>query len=191
MSRRPGQRGSPFASRAAKVGAAVTAIVATLAGLIGILEYVDKQVDPEVPLKQAEIQSVDIRDRGQPLRDYLAEVRPVDEREYTREELRRRGYTFLLALSAEGPKGSRLRLRWELHAADGRLIPGPDYSQVAADFTTSATRQEREWPVWVPVPSRAGRYAVRFWLEDEEERPLDQAESPRFAYRDARPAHAR
>src|ERR1700742_3553984 len=182
MSRRRARREGLLASRAAKVGAAISAIVATLAALVAILEYVDRQVDPEVPVKLAQIETVDVRDTAQPLRDYLAETRPTDGRRYTPAELRREGYTFLLALSAEGPKGSHLRLRWELHEADGRRVPGADYSQVAADFTTSATRQGVEWPVWVPLPPRAGRYSVRFCLEDEDERPLDQAESARFAY---------
>lgn len=115
--------------------------------------------------------------------NYLDEVRPTDARAYTRAELRRRGYSFLLDLSEEGPKGTHLHLRWALYDADGGRVPGRDYAQVSADFTTSATRQDRTWPVWVPHPPRQGRYLVRFTLEDEQRRPVDQAQSQTFAHR--------
>jgi hypothetical protein len=157
--------------------------VATLASLVGVLEYVDKKVDPQIPAKLAQIDGVEIRDTAQPLRDYIAETRPTDGRRYTPEELRQQGYSFLLHLSAEGPQGMHVRLRWELYRADGRRVMGRDYSQVSADFTTSASRQEREWPVWVPAPLHGGRYVVRFTLEDEDQRLLDQLQSQAFRQR--------
>lgn len=177
------RRQGVLASRAGQVAAAVSATIATLAALVGVLDYVDKQVDPEIPAKVSQIHGVELRDTAQPLRDYVQEVRPTDGRAYTSEELQRRGYTFLVALSAEEPEGTHLRLRWVLYAADGSRVPGSDYAQVSADFTTSASRQERAWPVWVPFPPRDGRYRVRFMLEDDQQRPLDQAQSAPFVYR--------
>ena len=48
MSRR---RPRPLASRLGKVAAAISATVATLAALVGVLEYADRQIDPEVPVE--------------------------------------------------------------------------------------------------------------------------------------------
>jgi hypothetical protein len=177
---------SVFATTAGKVGAAISAVVATLAALVGVLRYADEKIDPPVPVRIAEIKGVELRDVAQPLRDYLAEVRPTDGRRYTRDELRRPGCSFLLRLSAEGPEGMHVRLRWTLHDADGRRVPGAAYAQVSADFTTSASRQTRRWPVWVPPPPRDGRYVVRFTLEDDERRLIDQLQSRPFRYRSPR-----
>ena len=78
---------------------------------------------------------------------------------------RRRGYSFLLDVRAEGPPGTRLRLRWRLREQGGDALPGADYDQVASDFVTSALDQTAVVPVWVPDPSNPGRYVVRFTFQ--------------------------
>jgi hypothetical protein len=151
-----------------QAGAAVAATVGVLASLVGVLSYVDdKSKDPPPPARRTPplIQRIALHDNAEPLGDFLRKTPDSRGRPYTREELRRRGHSFLLAVRAEGPVGTRLRLRWRLRVADGDAVPGADYDQVASDFRTSALDQEAEVPVWVPNPAAPGRYVVRFTFE--------------------------
>jgi len=152
-----------------QVGAGVGASVGVLASLVGVLSYIDdKRKDPPPPDRKSppEIQRITLHDSAEPLGDYLRKnPSRKKKRSYTPAELRRRGYSFLLDVRAEGPVGRRLRLRFRLRVEDGDPVPGADYDQIVSDFTTSSPDQEAEVPAWVPDPIEPGRYVVRFTFE--------------------------
>jgi hypothetical protein len=176
-----------LATRSRKIGAALVTTVAALASLTTVLQYVDNRLSPSRPeptvaAKSAQIRSVTLSDVREPLADYLRKATPTDDRNYTADELAGLGYEFLLQLVATGDPGTRLRLRWQLHE-DGRgRVPGASYAQVSSDFETSKPKQDREWAVWVPHPAHDGRYFVRFILEDDRHRLVDQEDSRRFEH---------
>jgi hypothetical protein len=152
----------------AQVGAAVAATVGVLASLVGVLAYVDdKRKDPPPPNRMSppQIQKITLHDSAEPLGDFLRKTPDSRGRTYTPAELRRRGYSFLLDVRAEGPVGTRLRLRWRLLVAGGDPVPGADYDQVASDFRSAALDQTAQVPVWVPDPVAPGRYVVRFTFQ--------------------------
>ncbi len=151
-----------------QVGTAVAATAGVLASLVGVLSYIDdKRKDPAPPDRKSppEIQRIRLQDSAEPLGDFLRKVPDAEGRSYTPAELRRRGYSFLLGVRAEGPLSTRLRLRWRLRVEGGDPVPGADYDQVASDFKTSALDQTAEVPVWVPSPIEPGRYLVRFTFQ--------------------------
>lgn len=151
-----------------QVLAGLGAIVGLLASLVGVLSYVDeKRKDPPPTERKSPptIQRLSLHDSAEQLREFLRKTPDSKGRSYSAAELRRRGYSFLLAVRAEGPVGTRLRLRWRLRVADGDAVAGRDYDQVASDFKTSALDQSAEVPVWVPYPITPGRYVVRFTFE--------------------------
>jgi len=150
-----------------QAGAGVAATVGVLASLVGVLTYIDdKTTDPPAERKSPPlIKAITLHDTGEPLGDFLRKTPNSSGRSYTAAELRRRGYSFLLEVRAEGPPGTRLRLRWRLRVAGGDPVPGADYDQVASDFRTSALDQTEEVPVWVPDPVGPGRYVVRFTFQ--------------------------
>jgi hypothetical protein len=167
------------------VGAAAAATVAALASLVSVLQFVDDKVGSDngestAPPKAAQIGSVKLTDTRELLADFVQKVRPTDDRDYTPDELARRGYEFLLALNAKGPTGTHLRLRWMLFDQRRGRVRGATYSQVVSDFKTSAPEQAVKSAAWVPYPPRAGSYFVRFVLENDEHRPVDQQDSPSF-----------
>jgi hypothetical protein len=123
------------------VGAGVATTAGVLASLAGVLSYIDDK------------------------RDFLRKTPNSKGRSYSPTDLRRRGYSFLLAVRAEGPVGTRLRLRWRLRLDGGDPVPGADYDQTASDFITSALDQTAQVPVWVPDPIASGRYVVRFTFQ--------------------------
>jgi hypothetical protein len=61
-------------------------------------------------------------------------------------------------------------------------VRGATYSQVVSDFKTSAPEQAVKSPAWVPYPPRQGSYFVRFILENDEHRPVDQEDSELFEH---------
>lgn len=153
-----------------------------------MLQFVDQKVNPTeadqtVAAKGAQIRSVKLTDTAEPLADYLNKARPTDDRNYTDDELRRVGYEFLLALKAKGPPGTHLRVRWMLYEDERGRVPGATYAQVSSDFETAVPDQERGWAVWVPYPPHDGRYYVRFILEDDKHRLVDQRDSRPFDHR--------
>jgi hypothetical protein len=170
---------------ARRLGAGAGALLAASASLVAVLQFVDTKVHPApVAVKGAEIRSVKLKDRAYPLGNFVAEIRPVEQRRYTADQLVAPGYRFVLELQAEGSPGTRLSLRWALYRVGGVRVPGAAYSQVASNFKTSASSQHLQaWPVWVPYPTTSGRYFVRFTLQDRNKRPLDQRDSRPFEHR--------
>jgi hypothetical protein len=151
-----------------QVGAGVAATVGVLASLVGVLSYVDqKREDPPPTQRQSppQIRRITLHDSAEPLGDFLRKTPDSKGRTYTAADLRRRGYSFLLDVHAEGPPGTRLRLRWRLRVDGGDPVAGADYDQVASDFRTSALDQTAQVPVWVPDPIASGRYVVRFTFQ--------------------------
>jgi hypothetical protein len=151
-----------------QVGAGVAATVGVLASLVGVLSYVDQKRQGPAPTSRTtppEIQKIMLHDSAEPLADFLRKVPDAKGRRYTPIDLRRRGYSFLLAVRARGPVGTRVRLRWRLRVDGGDPVSGADYDQVASDFKTSSLDQSAEVPVWVPDPVEPGRYVVRFTFQ--------------------------
>jgi hypothetical protein len=174
-------------TRARKIAAAAGATIAALASLVSVLQFVDDKVSSKetgsvAGAKNAEIRSIELADSSEVLADYVQKVRPTDDRDYTADELARRGYEFLLRIRAKGPPGTHLRLRWMLFDERRGRVRGATYSQVVSDFKTSAPEQAVKWPAWVPYPPREGSYIVRFVLENDEHRPVDQEDSELFEY---------
>jgi hypothetical protein len=173
---------APWWRTVAKAGAVAGSVIAAVAGLTNVVDWLHKQISPQIPALSAHIDGVRLRDEAQSLGDYVRETRPRD-RSYTPAELARPGYSFLLALSARGKEGTKYRLRWELHDVVAGRVSGPDYNQIAASFTTAARNQQRSWPVWVPWPRHSGQYFVRFTLEDSARRPIDERDSRTFRFK--------
>ena len=71
---------------------------------------------------------------AEPLGEFLRKTPDSKGRSYTRADLRRRGYSFLLDVRAEGPPGTRLRLRTFQRLDDGGRIAGFASEKDSAPF---------------------------------------------------------
>lgn len=166
------------------MGAALAAIVATLAGISSLVDWVADKLggDPPAPVVNARILDVEPQ-APLALGDYLRQTKePV--RDLTAEQLRQVGRVYAVAFQLRGERGSRFSLRWFMTDVDrGTRLRGRSFNQTPAVFEPRSDDQSRTWPVWVPSPLRPGRYQVTFVLENAQREPVDQQLVPPFRVR--------
>jgi hypothetical protein len=96
--------------------------------------------------------------------------------------LRAPGDLVYVSSTVEGFKHGSVSLRWSLYdARTGTRVPGPDFSDApAADLDLDAPTDRTMQLVWIPPPPGPGWYFVRVGLYDDNDTPLDIADSRRF-----------
>jgi hypothetical protein len=134
--------------------AGVVALVASVVGLIFVFKPGWK---PEPPPDVGTLKIVDSSIR-QPVTfgRYLERVRlpPMD---MTKEFLQRRGLLVDFDYEAEGFRGKRLPIQWELvDAKTNDRVVGDD----AVAITPSTNMDAAKWFVWLPAPSAGRKYYV-------------------------------
>lgn len=175
--RRPSRTG-----RLEKGVAIITAVIGALAGVVGLIDWAGGLGGNPPPHIDARIERVAQRDVAEPLRHYLADTRQTP-RGYSASQLDQRGYVFDVSVRIIGQRAKKFPLRWTLYRLDPETrVQGRSYDQIAGEMKPASDDHASTWPVWVPYPPQRGTYVVRFTLEDQRERPVSEARSPRFRY---------
>jgi hypothetical protein len=171
----------PTARRLYATIAAAGVVIGTLTAATGFFDWVMRTASPaSPPAIDARLEAVRERNHSETLGDYLRETRQPTHA-YSRAQLDQPGEVFALRLRIVGEEGKRLPLRWAVYHSNGQLrLRGPIYNQVAAMVEAHSQDHARTWPVWVPAPPRPGAYFVRFTLQDEQQQPVDERDSPSF-----------
>jgi hypothetical protein len=184
----PSRGGSWRASISTKRITAAIAAVGTVIGVIAagtsLFDWFGAKVDPPPPPPPAEIDArvlgVALRSPSERLVDYLRQTNQPTAG-LSRFEGAEPGYVFNVRVRLQGNQDRLLPLRWSIiDASTGRQLRDPLYTQTATVFKARGPDQARTWPIWVPYPSRKGKYLLRATLIDEERQPLDEAESEPF-----------
>ena len=156
----PPKKRSPLAY----VGQA-SAVVALIASIVGLLFVFKPGWRPEPPPDVGTLKIVDSTVR-QPVTfgRYLERVRlpPLD---VTKAFRQRRGLLIEFDYEAEGFRGKRLPIQWELVDAktnDRVVVDGEDDAggNDAVAITPSTNHEAAKWFVWVPAPAADRRYYV-------------------------------
>jgi hypothetical protein len=132
-------------------------VVALIASVVGLLFVFKPGWKPEPPRDVGTLEIVDSGVR-QPVTfgRYLERVRlpPLD---MTKAFLQRRGLLIDFAYQAEGFRGKRLPIQWELvDAKTNDRVSGDD----AVSITPSTNDEAAKWFVWVPAPAAGRQYYV-------------------------------
>jgi hypothetical protein len=164
--------------------AAVGTLIGVLAAATSLFDWFGGKVDPPPPPPPAEIDArvlrVDLRSTSQRLVDYLRETNQPTAG-LSKFEGAEPGYVFNVRVRLQGNQDKRLPLRWSIiDASTGQPLRDPLYTQTATVFEPGGPSHARTWPIWVPFPSREGKFRVRATLIDEKRQPLDEAESEPF-----------
>jgi len=132
-------------------------VVALVASVVGLLFVFKPGWKPEPPPDVGTLKIVDSSVR-QPVTfgRYLERLRlpPLD---MTKAFLQRRGLLIDFAYQAEGFRGKRLPIQWELvDAKTNDRVSGDD----AVSITPSTNDEAAKWFVWVPAPAAGRQYYV-------------------------------
>jgi hypothetical protein len=157
-------------------------VVALVASVVGLLFVFKPGWKPEPPPDVGTLKIVDSSVR-QPVTfgRYLERLRlpPLD---MTKAFLQRRGLLIEFDYQAEGFRGKRLPIQWELvNAKTNDRVGGDD----AVAITPSTNQDAAKWFVWVPAPEAGRRYYVTVTIyhprKDDVDVPLADFDTTEFA----------
>ncbi len=170
--------------QAPKLAGSIVAVIGLIAAALALFTTIFPGCErkPPAPRTSSEILEV-LRDPNVRLGDYrrregrTPEQLPGDPRAV--------GNVFTVRVETKGFYGKRLPLRWTIFDADSRSALANDRfnNQLAATFRpTSAGGEGQKGSVrlWIPVPSRAGSFFVRFDLYDDQGDLLDTEDDDPF-----------
>jgi hypothetical protein len=166
--------------RLARLLAVGAAIVAALTQATSLVDWVDGKLHhaatgPIAP----QILSIE-RQSPLSLRDYLRGVNERPPATTTAGQLDAKGLVYALTMRIRGEQGSRFGLRWFVVDGHGNRLRGPSFNQEPAIFAPRRQDQLRTYPVWIPTPSRPGKYEVTFALVNAKGEPVAQKLGPPF-----------
>lgn len=169
--------------------AAIAAVVGALGAMTSLFDWLERRLDPPAatPAKiDARLVDVDFRRTGEPLADYLRSTRqPLSG--LSDVERREPGLVFAIRVRLVGVTGKTFPVRWTLYDVR-RSAPLPElYRQEAGSFKPESANHARTWPIWVPYPSRTGRYRLDVVLADAKGQPVDERSSEAFTLRSIPP----
>ncbi|HEY8766626.1 MAG TPA: hypothetical protein VIP09_05105 [Dehalococcoidia bacterium] len=149
---------------APKLAAAIGAIVATIAGILGLVTWFfpDAKPKPQAPTG-AELSVLDFQ-RHVPLSAYLRQIERKGN--YGVAQLKHDGV--LVTVKAIGVSGVKTaNLFWTVRdaASGGDLADAHYVKQPGLKLRIRATGDSGGGPVWVPAPNKPGRYFIRLELD--------------------------
>jgi hypothetical protein len=160
-------------------------IVALVSGVVGLLFVLKPDLKPsgKAP-KQAATLSQASFEQSAPYSEYLAKTN-VPTGPYTKHLLARRGALVGVHVAVTGYEGNHLLLIWKLFAQ-------PSGNQIDESKATTPTRYkitprnettERTPFVWVPLPSRPGKFVAHVELVQQEDpyQPLATLDTSPFS----------
>lgn len=160
-------------------------IVALVSGVVGLLFVLKPDLKPsgKAP-KQAATLSQASFEQSAPYSEYLAKTN-VPTGPYTKHLLARRGALVGVHVAVTGYEGNHLLLIWKLFAQ-------PSGNQIDESKATTPTRYkitpsnettERTPFVWVPLPSRPGKFVAHVELVQQEDpyQPLATLDTSAFS----------
>jgi hypothetical protein len=133
----------------------IIGLVSGVAGLVFLFEP-DLKPSGEAAKQGATLSQLRTKPNAS-FREYLARA-DLPTTGYTDDQLARRGALLRFRVQITGFEGERLILKWELFdAATGDQIN----ESKATTITPTTETNEANWPFWVPLPKREGKfYAV-------------------------------
>jgi hypothetical protein len=158
-----------------RVIAALGALVALLAGLTSLIDWVGAKATTPPPAR-VDSDIVWAKQQGErvTLADYLRENgKPTQG--LTKDEAGELGLMFAVRVRLRGKPDTQVELGWRMFQRDGDPLSGALYNQRAGRFTTGSRDHAATVQVWVPSPPRRGSYSLRFSLRDEQRHALDFA----------------
>jgi hypothetical protein len=174
----PEERQGPRMRPMAVVGA-LGGVVTLVSGVLGLVFVLLPQLKPSPPpAHQAVHLSQTSFDRHVTFEQYL-ERQALPAGDLDADTLHQRGALLTVHYDIIGYKGKRLPLRWQvLDLRRGDQVG----EEQAITITGTADQDEGDWLVWVPEPTRHGRYAIDVWLMPPERGgPLKTLRGPAFA----------
>jgi hypothetical protein len=133
-------------------------IIGLVSGIVGLVFLFKPDLKPsgEAAKQAATLSQLRMKPNAS-FREYLARV-DLPATPYTKAQLARRGALLQFRVAITGFEGERLTLKWELfEAATGDQIN----ESKATTITPTTETNEANWPFWVPLPKRTGKfYAV-------------------------------
>ena len=133
-------------------------IIGLVSGIAGLVFLFEPDLKPSgKPAKQGATLSQLRTTPNASFREYLARA-DLPTTPYTDAQLARRGALLRFRAQITGFEGEPVILKWELFdAASGDQID----ESIDTEITPPTETNEATWPVWVPLPRRAGKfYAV-------------------------------
>jgi hypothetical protein len=168
--------------------AAVVGLIGSVVGLVFLFKP-DWRPQPSPVIRVVEVTAVG-KPRPASYRRYLERLR-LPAYDLTEQYLSRRGLLIDFRYEAEGFRGERLPIQWELVDAKTHervMPPGADVADPTWDdavgIEPSTNDEAAEWFVWVPSPGARGTYYVTVTIyqprEGDVEIPLADFETPQF-----------
>jgi hypothetical protein len=168
--------------------AAVVGLIGSVVGLVFLFKP-DWRPQPSPDIGVVEVTAVG-KPRPASYRRYLERLR-LPAYDLTEQYLSRRGLLIDFRYEADGFRGERLPIQWELVDANTneRVIPpGTELADPTWDdavgIEPSTNDEAAEWFVWVPSPGARGTYYVTVTIyqprEGDVEIPLADFETPQF-----------
>ena len=165
-SERPERAGGwkrPTSGAVLALAGTIIGIVSGIAGLVFLFKP-DLQPRGESDKQAATLSQLRVNPNAS-FRTYLAQA-DLSETLYTKAQLDRRGALLRVRAAITGFEGERLILKWELFdAASGDQINESDATRIRPNTETN----EATWPVWVPLPRRAGKFYAVVELQQQKE----------------------
>ena len=169
------KRQSPSALLA--LAGTIVALVSGIAGLVFLFKP-DLRPTGEAARQAATLSHLRVRPNVS-FREYLARA-DLPATGFTAGQLARRGALLRFRVQITGFEGERLTLKWELFDAKS----GDQINESKATTITPTTEtNEADWPFWVPLPKRAGKFYAVVELKQQKENyllALDTLETEAF-----------
>ena len=137
-----------------------------MSGIVGLVFLFEPDLQPrgESAKQAATLSKLSVKPNAS-YREYLARI-DLPATPYTKAQLARRGALLRFRVTITGFEGEHLTLKWELFdAATGDQIN----ESKATTITPTTETNEANWPFWVPLPNRAGRFYAVVELKQQKE----------------------
>lgn len=155
-------------------------IVALVSGVLGLLFLLKPDLKPSGKAPKQAATLSQLRVSPAPRQEYLARIGSPTQ-PYTKRELARRGELLRFRVAITGFEGKHLVLRSELFArAGGKQLE----ESKALKITPTTDTVEASQFLWVPLPSRRGKFYAVVELGQQKEnyfQSLDTLETPPFS----------
>jgi hypothetical protein len=157
---------SPSPSAVLALAGTIVALVSGIAGLVFLFEP-DLKPTGEAAKQAATLSNLRVNPNAS-FRQYLARA-DLPATGFTDAQLTRRGALLRFRVQITGFEGKRLTLKWELYdAASGDQIN----ESKATTITPTTETNEANWPFWVPLPRRAGKFYAVVELKQQKQNYL-------------------
>ena len=143
--------------------------VALVSGITGLVFLFKPDLKPsgEAAKQAATLSHLRMKPNAS-FREYLARA-DLPATGFTEAQLARRGALLRFRVQITGFEGERLTLKWELFdAASGDQIA----ESKATTITPTTETNEANWPFWVPLPRRSGKFYAVVELKQRKENYL-------------------